>query len=209
MPHYGFDLHSPPDEWCAAFLHSCWPFLSTLKKNLFRSLAWFFVCLLVLSSFESFVFFCLVVWVSYVFCILTPYKIQDLQMPSPILKAAFLHFIIWCVHVPWRTCSGQRTTQGNWFLLLGGRYWDWTQVTLEQAPKASLLYIILLFPCGILWAPCYPTCLLFHLLSLLWDSYPQSLPRPESNSLSLCFPPDPQCQALINWKLVFMCDLGV
>lgn len=180
-----------------------------LGEKLIQILSLFFVCLFVLSSFEGFVcfFFHLVVWVPYVFCILTPYKIQDLQMPSPILKATFLHFIIWCVCVPWhtrRTHNGQRTTRiGSSYLEVDTG--DWTPVTLEQAPKAAL-YIILLFPCGILLAPCYSTCLLFH-LSLLWDSYPQSLPRPDS--LFLCFPPDPQCQALINWELVFMCGLGV
>ena len=75
----GFDLHSPSTFSC-----TCWPSVCLLWKNVYSEpLLWppfnliaegFFVCL-----------FCYwVVWVLYMFWILTPYKIDDLQIMSPI-----------------------------------------------------------------------------------------------------------------------------
>ena len=76
VSHFGFDLHFPDNN--AEHLFTCLMAvcISSLKKCLFKSSA--------LLKLGCLFFWCWVVWVLCIFCILNPYQIYHLQISSPI-----------------------------------------------------------------------------------------------------------------------------
>ena len=78
ISHYGFDLHLHDDYWCWASFHVPGYLYAFFEKILFRTFTHF------LKSVYLF-FWYWVVWVLYIFWILTLYQICDLQIFSLIL----------------------------------------------------------------------------------------------------------------------------
>ena len=72
---FGFDLRLPDDEWCWAFLHvPSGHLISSLEKCLFQSSAHFLIKL-----FDFLLLSCMCMCVLYIFWLLAPYRIHDLQ----------------------------------------------------------------------------------------------------------------------------------
>ena len=82
--HCGCDLHFPTGEWCRASLHVLvsylYIFFGKMSIQLFclfkKSDCWFFPC-------------CWVTWILYIFWILTPHQIYDLQHFLPFCRVPF------------------------------------------------------------------------------------------------------------------------